>query len=73
MRFVGLIVCVVLAIRSSQAQGVNDPTGPLPRYQNQQALPSNTTPPVVNRQSNIFSPGARTPRAHRSYRIRGRY
>jgi hypothetical protein len=68
------LICwlLVLAAAPLKAQGVNDPTGPLPR-QAQQPLSSNTTPPVVNRPTNIFSPGAPTPRVHRLYRRRGRY
>jgi hypothetical protein len=74
MRSVILSLCaiVVLAAQPLRAQGVNDYTGPVPRYQTQQPLPSNTTRPTVNRQSNIFSPGAPTPRAHRAYRGRRR-
>ena len=72
MRSTILLVCGILFVAAQplKAQGVNDQTGPVPRYQTQQPLPSNTTPPTVNRQSNIFSPGAPTPRARRAYRIR---
>jgi hypothetical protein len=72
MRSVILLIggIVILAAQPLKAQGVNDPTGPVPRYQTQGPLPTNTTPPTVNRQSNIFSPGAATPRARRAYRFR---
>ena len=50
------------------AQGTQDNTGPRPPYQSSGAtLPSNTSPPVRNRQSNIFSPGAPTPRLRPIY------
>jgi hypothetical protein len=62
----------IVATASLRAQGINDPTGPVPRYQTQQPLPSNTTPPTVNRQSNMFSPGAPTPQLQRYYRFRRR-
>jgi hypothetical protein len=61
---------VILAAQPLRAQGVNDYTGPVPRYQTQQPLPSNTTPPTVNRQFNRFSPGVPPPRARSVYRVR---
>jgi hypothetical protein len=74
MRSVPTVVLVfVMSIFASRAiaQGTQDYTGPLPRYQQSGPLPSNTTPPTPNRQSNVFSPGARTPRVRPIYRYRG--
>ena len=50
------------------AQGVNDPTGPIPQYGTRSPPPSNVTPPTPNRQRNIFSPGAPTPRVRPFHR-----
>lgn len=75
MRSMILLFCgvVIVAAEPLKAQGVNDPTGLQQRYLTQQALPTNTTPPVANRQSNIFSPGARIPRLRRAYPVRRGY
>jgi hypothetical protein len=65
--FFGVAIAATAPLR---AQGIHDPTGPVPRYQAPQPLPSNTARPTVNRQSNGFSPGAPTPRMHGYYRFR---
>lgn len=70
MKRFGLLVSIMMCggVQAAVAQGVNDYTGPAPRTQATAPLPSNTTPPTVNRPSNIFSPGAPTPRARRVYK-----
>lgn len=63
----------ILAVQPLRAQGVKDSTGPVPRYQTEQPLPANTTPPTVNRRSNVFSPRARMPLVRRLHGTGRRY
>ena len=68
-----VVIAICGTVQTGLAQGVNDYTGPAPRAPAAAPLPSNTTPPTVNRQSNVFSPGAPVPRARRAYRSGRRF
>lgn len=72
MRLFAVIFLATSAIvaGSAFAQGTQDYTGPRPHYQSG-PIPSNVARPVPNRQSNIFSPGVRPPRARPIYRRAG--